>query len=106
MDGESMSRDPIAADFSALEALKRQLLDLGISLDNMHHPLGIACEALLGGIGQFADQVRDGATEFLLAWRVALGTMSDGVSIVGNSAGKSIIDLSAIDTVYSDEIIL
>ena len=46
------------------------------------------------------------ATEFLLAWRAALDTMSDGASMVGNNIGKAAIDLQAVDAQYSSAVTL
>jgi hypothetical protein len=101
-----MADDPITANYAALEALKGQMLDLGIALDNTQRPLGECYDMLLVGAGQFADQLRGGATEFLLAWKATLDTMSDGASVVGNSIGKSAVDFAAADAKYGTEIIL
>ncbi|MGL5857610.1 MAG: hypothetical protein ACRC35_04250 [Angustibacter sp.] len=101
-----MSSDPIKADYGTLGELQRQVLDLGIALDNTRQPLGRGYDQVLSGAGQFADHLSTGATAFLLAWQTALDTMSDGSSVVGNSIGKSVVDLAAVDATYSSDIVL
>jgi hypothetical protein len=98
--------DPIAVGYSTLDGLKKHALDLGIALDNAHHPLGDSYDRVLGGAGQFADHLQGEATEYLLAWKAALDIMSDGASVIGNSIGKSAIDLAAADAAHGGEIIL
>jgi hypothetical protein len=100
------AHDPIAVNYSTLEALKGQILNLGVALDNTHYPLGDSYDRVLGGAGQFADHLQGEATEYLLAWKAALDIMSDGASVIGNSIGKSAIDLAAADAAHGGEIIL
>jgi hypothetical protein len=100
------AHDPIAVSYSTLEALRTQLLDLGVALSNTQAPLGECYDKILDGSGQFADQLTSGATEFLLSWKTTLDTMSDGATVVGNSIGKSAIDFAAADAAHGVEIIL
>jgi len=95
---------PLSADFTTLEGLKHDLRELSIAFDNSSQPLGTAHDRVVTGAGQFAPELSSGAAAFLLAWEVAFRTMSDGAAIVGNSIGKSVIDLRATDAGFSSAI--
>ncbi len=53
-----MSQDPIQVNFSTLDSLKSQLLDLGIALDNTDRPLGQSYDQILSGAGEFASYLQ------------------------------------------------
>jgi len=99
-----MATDPIHADFTTLDALRRQLGDLANALDNSVGPLSSSHDRVVDGAGQFSDRLADGAAGFLLSWEVALRTMSDGAALVANNIDRSAVDLTATDAGFTSDI--
>ena len=96
--------EPLSADFTTLDDLTHDMKELSIAFDNSKQPLSNAHDRIATGAGQFKPKLEGGAAQFLLAWEVAFRTMSDGSAVVGNSIGKTVVDLRATDVGYSDAI--
>lgn len=101
-----MADDPIKIDFTTTAALKQQLTDLSLAVDNSGRPIRTASSDLEAGAGEFAAELAQGAAAFELAWRVALDVMAAGSAIVGNNVGKAALDFSALDVDYSSNVTL
>lgn len=94
--------DPIKVAYEGLDDLKKQLLNLGIALDNAAiHSTTPAGGKITTGVGDLASYLGESASKWTTGWSMWLAAVSDDASIVGNSIGQASIDFSAVDAAAS-----
>ena len=99
-----MSDEPIKVDYETLGSLKRQLKGLSSALDNSKAPVDTAHAEIVAGAGEVAHRLAAEVAGFELAWRVSLEVMSSGAALVGNNIGELVLDFTAMDVDYSNDI--
>jgi hypothetical protein len=90
--------DELRVDDGVLTDAERRLAALGRDLGTGASSTRSAGDSALTGAGQFATDLDEGATTFMLSWEAVFGVLGDSATAVSRLAGHTLATVEAADT--------